>query len=319
MKSVNVDIRELSPIYRFIYIYIGKPGVDLHGNQPFSDIFFDKFKNLLDDYIVNYQVKYFFYTLFISFFYLELSECFFQFLHNYSPYHLSLFGSFLIDFCYSLFNLSIIDFFYSYFAFNLNAIGYGILLISDFSLFFSTIVMAAIICTFSKIYENRKHELNLRIVAFMYFLYSFFFFVLFQLNLCSLGSFIFFTLLCFTISKINVSTAKEVNMYFLLFVLSLIFLPYYIIFSLFLVIFYLSMSYEYALFEGKPLFKLENFDIDFFGDLLLLFMISFFVYRLEYVNSSLFFFVLHTLPMMSYVLYLYADEEEDCSNRSQTD
>jgi len=60
----------MHPIIHSIYNYIGKSSVGFHENQRVSDIFFDKFKYLLDDYIVYYQIKYFFYILFISFFYL---------------------------------------------------------------------------------------------------------------------------------------------------------------------------------------------------------------------------------------------------------
>ena len=158
----------MSPIVHFIYIYIGRPGLSLADNKPFSEIFFDKFKNLLDDYIVNYQIKYFFYLLFISFFYLELSEGMFQLLHNYSPYHLSIFGSFLIDFCYSLFRIGVVDFFYSYFAFNLNSIGYFFSLLSHNNIWFSIVVMGMIVCSIIDKYENLKDELNLRLVAFSY-------------------------------------------------------------------------------------------------------------------------------------------------------
>lgn len=300
-----------NPVYNFIYTHVGKPGVGFHENQPFSDIFFDKFKNLLDDYIVNYQVKYFFYTLFISFFYLELSEGMFQLLHNYSPYHLSLFGSFIIDFCYSLFNIGIIDFFYSYFAFNLNSIGLFISLVSYKKIWYSTVVMVAFLCSVLRVYENYKDELNLRLVAFAYFLYSFFFFLLFYLNIGSVGSYIHVTFFILVIHKMNLSHKWDsIDGFAVLAISSLIFLPYYIIFLFFVIMIYWSLI---PMLSGeRNMVDIKDTSLEFVGSFLILVVLSFFIYRLDYVGSSTFLFILTSLPFIIYVTYIcYKDEVED--------
>lgn len=300
----------MSPIVHFIYIYIGRPGLSLADNKPFSEIFFDKFKNLLDDYIVNYQIKYFFYLLFISFFYLELSEGMFQLLHNYSPYHLSIFGSFLIDFCYSLFRIGVVDFFYSYFAFNLNSIGYFFSLLSHNNIWFSIVVMGMIVCSIIDKYENLKDELNLRLVAFSYFVYSFFFFLLFHFNISSLGFYISFTFFIILLSVLNAKTVlKPVDVITLLVILSFVVLPYVISFSLFVVATCLSLNQNSPFIYGKFLDANKfNLDPSFFGDLLMVGVLSFFIIPLDYAYFSPTFFILNSLPFFMYTIYIYRDD-----------
>ncbi|MGL5725446.1 hypothetical protein, partial [Cetobacterium sp.] len=272
----------ISSTFNFIYNFVKKPSVDLHEDQRFSDIFFDKFKNLLDDYIVNYQIKYFFYLLFISFFYLELSEGMFQFLHNYSPYHLSIFGSFIIDFCYSLFNISIIDFLYEYFAFNLNFITYGISLLSNHDIYTSILIMGITICIITDTYERIKKLYDVKVIGVVYLMYSFFLFTFIYFNIISLNFYMLFTLLIFIFSFYNTeSTFNSIDRIIFPLILSFIFLPYYIIlFFVALVAYWLLDNNMPLIYNGSS--RIKNLNISFFGDLLLIGVLSFFIIHLGY-------------------------------------
>jgi hypothetical protein len=306
----------MHPIIHSIYNYIGKSSVGFHENQRFSDIFFDKFKNLLDDYIVNYQIKYFFYILFISFFYLELSEGMFQLMHNYSSYHLSIFGSFLIDFCYSLFNVELIDFLYSYFAFNLNFIGYFMSLLSNHDIYFSIGVMGMVACIIAEKYEHYKSTLNIRLLSFSYLIYSFFFFIPFFMNYISLGFYIFITLILAVLYVIvrvcNVQNIKLDESDFILafIIFSFAFFPYYLIFICFVFSVYFLLNQYVPLLDGRP-FSIRNFNSAYFGDLLMLGVLAFFIIPINYAYYSAALFILNSFPFVLYIIYIYRDEPYD--------
>lgn len=300
-------------IIHFIYNYVGKQSVGFHSNQNFSDIFFDKFKNLLDDYIVNYQIKYFFYILFISFFYLELSEGMFQLLHNYSSYNLSIFGSFLIDLCGSLFNIGIFDFMYSYFAFNLNSFGFIMSLFSSDNLYFSIFVMGVMVSLVAEKYELYRDNINLKLFVFFYFIYSFFFFILTYFDFISLSFYIVLTLsflFIYTIYTIFTTfnlSLEDPNMVGVLIILLSILMPYYITFFLFIIIAYFYLTRNIPFFDNKP-FSFKNFNSSFFGDLLIVSVLSFFVLNLSFVYYNISLFILSSFPFMLFIVYMYRDD-----------
>lgn len=297
--------------------YALRPDYKKHG--PFSDIFFDKFKNLLDDYIVNYQIKYFFYLLFISFFYLELSESMFQLLHNYSPYHLSIFGSFFIDFCYSFFHIGIVDFVYSFFAFHLHSFGHFVSLISNYDFTCSIIVMTTIICLLAYFCERYRSEKDVLIkVFFVYFLiYSFFFFLLVYFNVVSLNFYIFFTLCCYAFMAVNGVKCTKVDIIIASCILSTIILPYYVVLLLFIVLSYLGLNRDVPLIANRA-FTMNDFKFIFYDDLLLIFVLAFFIVPLDYASCSPMLFILNSFPFMIFTLYIFRHEEfghkyDDCS------
>ncbi len=289
----------LSSIFSSIYNYISKSRVDLHVNQPFSDVFFDKFKNLLDDYIVNYQVKYFFYILFISFFYLELSEGLFQLLHNYSSYHLSISGSFIIDFCYSLFNIGIIDFAYSFFSFNLDIIGSFISFMGDNSIGSLVIVFGILVAVLSYEYELiNKDYIYLQTIFVFYLISSFVLFSFYYFNLFSFNSIFYFILFIFAFSGFNI---KEWNIHYstaLATSFVLILLPYHIAAFVFL----LFTFFYIPLYTVKPDINLQ---ISQYGDLYILYLLTYFIFPLHYAHSSSILFVLNIIPFLLYFIYVY--------------
>ena len=302
----------IGTIFNSIYYNMGQSGVHFHGNERFSNIFFDKFKNLLDDYIVNYQVKYFFYLLFISFFYLELSEGMFQLLHNYSPYHLSLFGSFIIDLCSSLVYSNIIDFMYSYFAFNLNSISYLISLFSNHDYSISIVVMGMLIFILADSYEHLKHDItNFRFMALLYFIYSFFFFLFFYVNLLSLGFYISFTfgIVIFYVILTSVLRSEKHNV-LVLTIFSMVLLPYYILFILFLYVTYYFLNTYVPLYDRKHS-SVYKMDLATFGDLLMIGVLGFYIIPLNYAYASVALFIINSFPFYLAIFYAYRNEEYD--------
>jgi hypothetical protein len=294
------------------YNVVPQQSVHFHGNERFSNIFFDKFKNLLDDYIVNYQVKYFFYILFISFFYLELSEGMFQLLHNYSPYHLSLFGSFIIDLCSSLVHSAVIDFMYSYFAFNLNSISYLISLFSNHNFAISIVVMGMLIFIVAECYEHFKHDTsNFKFMAFLYFIHSFFFFLLFYINFCSLGFYLSFTLGMVLLYYAIVSVIRsELDNMISLIIVSMILAPYYLLFLLSLYVVYYVLNKYVPLFDRKhsSVYKME---LATFGDLLMIGVLGFYIIPLHYAYASSALFIINSFPFYLAIFYAYRNEEYD--------
>lgn len=100
--------------------------------QIFPVMFTDKFKNLLDDYIVNYAIKYIFYFLFIGFFLFEGSS----FILNYAEHGLinsstsSLPWEYLVDLL-TLCNAAFLDFFFSFIKFVIDYFTYILNLLSE--------------------------------------------------------------------------------------------------------------------------------------------------------------------------------------------
>jgi hypothetical protein len=295
-------------IINFVHNYVGKSDVHFHGNERFSNIFFDKFKNLLDDYIVNYQIKYFFYVLFISFFYLELSEGLFQLLHNYSPYQLSIFGSFIIDLCYSLSSLSIIDFMYSFFAFNLDSIGYFLAGISNYDYRFSYMPVAVIIVIFSYLIESSKNNiLNARVMFFFYLVYSFIFFICFYLGIISLGFYVYFTLLLI----ISIFVLRESNMdkldYLICFIILALSVSSYLFTSSLLLLIFIFICDKYDILIDRKSISIEHFSVSRFGDLLMVGVLTYFIVPLKILYLSTSLFALNYLAFGIYLMYIYKD------------
>lgn len=295
-------------IIHFIYNYIGKsnvhPNVYSNGNEYFSDIFFDKFKNLLDDYIVNYQIKYFFYFLFISFFYLELSENMFQLLHNYNSYHLSIFGSFIIDLCSFLSSISFIDFIYNFFAFNLNAIGYFFSLLSGNIIIHNMLLMLIIVYICYKINEI----INVKILICTYGVYSFFFFLLYYFNFISIPLYTFFSLflmLLYTFYTIHFNVDK-LDILIISTICFMVLLPNNVLFLLLMISSYLfADSDEQSSDVGT--FSINDINLTRFVDILLVFILSTSIVSLEYVSMSTPLLVLTMLPFFLYFIYMYSN------------
>lgn len=296
----------LSSIFSSIYNYISKSRVDLHVNQPFSDVFFDKFKNLLDDYIVNYQIKYFFYLLFISFFYLELSEGLFQLLHNYSPYHLSISGSFIIDFCYSLFNIGIIDFIYFFFSFNLDIIGSFISLMGHNSYY--TIIFMLGVVTSALAHEHdlvNRNNMYVQTAFIMYLMGTFILSIFCYFDLFSFNSIFYIILAIFAFSGFNIKEWNIHNSTALVISFILILLPYYMAFFIFLLAlcFYLPIVGDPANIVISPFYSI--------GELILLILLTYYIFPLAYVNTSSILFVLSTFPFLVYLIYIYRNIPND--------
>jgi len=303
-------------IINIIYNYVGKSDVHFHGDERFSNIFFDKFKNLLDDYIVNYQIKYFFYVLFISFFYLELSEGMFQLLHNYSPYHLSIFGSFMVDLCYSLFSLNIIDFLYSFFVFNLDSIGYIISNISHNDFRFSYMPVVFVLIFFSFYIDTYRNSiLNIRMIFFFYTMYSFIFFILFYFGFIHISFYVYLTLFLIIFSLIlSEFNVDKIDYLIGLTILSFSLLSYFsstlciFVTSNVFYVLVLMIVYKYDLFfNEKPMFLNSTFSISRFGDVLMIFVLSYFIVPLPILYTSTSLFILNSLAFGISFIYAYKD------------
>jgi hypothetical protein len=300
------------------YVYNYGSGVHFNKDERFSDIFFDKFKNLLDDYIVNYQIKYFFYLLFISFFYLELSEGLFQLLHNFSPYHLSLSGSFIIDFCYSLFNIGIIDFVYSFFAFNLNSVLYITLLFSNNEVLYSMVVIVLVGCLIAEKYEQSKSDPNnSRVFIFFCFMYSFFFFIFSYMGFFSFKFYIIFTLALTVLICISEMSKIGMNIidFTLLFIIGLMIIsPYYIVLLFSIIGTYFFLNYYSPIYDSsKPSTIRYFFDLDVVENFLIFVAFGYAVVELGIASHNIPLFILTSYTLILFLIYTFRNEVD--SNR----
>ncbi len=303
-------------IIHFIYNYISKsnihPNVYSNGNEYFSDIFFDKFKNLLDDYIVNYQIKYFFYFLFISFFYLELSEGMFQLLHNYNSYHLSIFGSFIIDLCSFLSSIHFIDFIYNFFAFNLNAVGYFFSLLSNNNPIYCMLLMLVVVYIFNKVHYLLESTISSKIFLCVYGIYSFIFFLFYYFNFIPLTFYIFFTLLLvllYTFYTVNF-TVDKLDLLIISIICSMILLPIPILFLLLFVSTYFFVDLHKQVNYMIP-FSANDINLTSFVNILLVFAVNLSIISLEYASMNVTLLVLTILPFFLYISYMYRTDKVD--------
>lgn len=226
-------------------------------NESFSNLFFDKFKNLLDDYIVNYFIKYLFYFLFISFFFLELSYGLFSMIHsNYNLYFFSsdnilvfshgIIGSFLVDSLTSLISISFFNVLYDFFAFNVDSF---VLLISVLTgnslyvLYILTTIMIFLADLFVVFLHRNKIQFSTFLISFL--IYSLFFFMLFTFNLISLYFYVFFTFLLFiTLSLLNFKELTKLDYILFCSIISISILPIYFSLFLFFLLFFIHVKNE---------------------------------------------------------------------------
>jgi len=231
---------------RSLNSYFLKSSFNLNRKDNFSIIFFDKFKNLLDDYIVNYQIKYIFYILFIGFFYMELSEGLFNLVHNYGPFNYYIFGSFLLDLFSFFFTFNVVDFLYSFFAFQLDTISVFFSLVSGSNLSFSLFFFAILFAVSAASYFSYSHLISLEVYVFLYLLYSFFFFILSFFGILSLVLYTLVTisliLFFFLYSNSNLSKVDYLIIFFILF--SCFVSPYLGFLLLLVLLYFLDLQYQ---------------------------------------------------------------------------
>ncbi len=209
--------------------------------NDFSFLFFDKFKNLLDDYIVNYLIKYLFYFLFISFFLLEISFNFFNFI-NLPNTGGNIVAAFMIDLFNSFSSLFVLDFLYQYIAFNLNSIVYIISLLSfDGVYFFSLLILVVVYSVYVFFFFLIDKHFSIYSSFVLYLLYSFLFFLLSYLGLISIPQYVLFSLVVFLFvllfnSFSSIGTLESV-------ILGAFFLFSFLFFKLALLVIFLLLMY----------------------------------------------------------------------------
>jgi len=110
--------------------------------ESFLNLFLLKFKNLLDDYIGNYFIKYLFFLLFISFFLCEFSFFFFDFCNLYFINSIVIdfttfyfYNSILSSFLFDLFTFLFSNFFFSFIFYLINFIITSLYFNTSFLLF----------------------------------------------------------------------------------------------------------------------------------------------------------------------------------------
>lgn len=168
--------------------------------SKFDDLFFSKFKNLLDDYISNYLVKYLFFFLFISFFYLEIGFFLFSMMDycvHILPFIFDLENNilyatktyciaYLIDMSYLLSSFTVFEYIYSFLAFNLDVISLVVNSLGRFDYF----MMTLLVLTFYMLFEVCTHENNVPVntLVYMYLVFSIFIYILYAFGFLSLLS-----------------------------------------------------------------------------------------------------------------------------------